>query len=144
MATRVTKVPTRWWGDYARRVDLTVSEVGDLVRSASRTRERFPHVRFRVTAVGPEAYVVGTGLAIWEVAWLARTYGDAETVAEQIFADPTLVAEGLRYAAEHPAQVDAEIRQHTEVTVEELKALLPGIQIIEDDEGGDDDARRSE
>lgn len=42
------------------------------------------------------------------------------------------------YAAERAVEVDAEIRRHTEASLEELQALLPGIQVISVDIGDDD------
>jgi hypothetical protein len=100
--------------------------------------DTFPHISTRMVNDAPEAFVLGTGLSIWEIAWLARSYnGDAEAVARHTMADRALIEEGLRYAAAHPSQVDAEIRQHTEVSLEELRALLPGIRVVEVDIGGD-------
>lgn len=97
---------------------------------SSRTPTRFPHVQTRTVDGEPEAYVVGTGLAVWEIVWLARSYGPAAGIAEQTYADAALVSEGLRYADEHRDEVEAQVRRHTQVTAEELRELLPNITVI--------------
>lgn len=122
---------TEQWSKYARHIHRSVREFEDIVREAAQTPQRFPHVRTRMVNGAPETFVVGSGLAIWEIAWLARSYeGDPDAIARHTLADPALVAEGLRYAAERPAEVDAEIRWHTEVSLEELQAMLPGIHVV--------------
>jgi hypothetical protein len=99
--------------------------------SATQQPNPYPHIRFRNVDGSPEAHVLETGLAVWEVAWLARFYGgNAEAIARQTLSAPDLIAEGLRYAAQYAVEVDAEIARHTEVPFEELRALLPGIRVV--------------
>lgn len=105
------------------------------------TPQRFPHVRVRMANGQPEAFVLDTGLSIWEVAWLARTYhGDIGAVVRHTLADRELIEEGVRYAAEHVDEIDAEIVRHTEVSLEELQALLPGMRVVTLDLDGDQPA----
>lgn len=105
---------------------------------SGRASTRFPHVRIRTVNSEPEAYVVGTGLAVWEIVWLSRSHGPAASIAEQTYSDAALVSEGLRYADEHRDEVNAQVRRHTQVTAEELRALLPNIKVIKGDNGKSD------
>lgn len=136
MATRVTVPGTRWWQAYARRMKRPSRDVAEMIGNAARTPSQFPHVAFRIVNGASEAYVPDTGLAIWEIAWLARSYGgDAEAIARHTNADPDLVRAGLGYAASHSAETDAEISLHTETPLEELLAQFPGMRVINIDLG---------
>jgi hypothetical protein len=98
---------------------------------AARAPGQFPHIKVRLVEGQPEPYILDTGLAVWEVAWLARSYeGDAEAIARHTAADRDLIEEGLRYAAEHPGEIDAQVALHTERSLEELLELLPGMRVI--------------
>jgi hypothetical protein len=91
----------------------------------------FPHISIRLVEGRPEPYILDTGLAVWEAAWLARTYdGDAEAIARHTLAERGLIEEGLRYAAEHTSEIDAQISLHTERSLEELLELLPGMRVL--------------
>jgi hypothetical protein len=94
--------------------------------------ERFPHIAFREVEGKCEAYLSGSGLAIWEIAWLSQTYnGDARAIAENhTVVSSELIEEGLRYAAEHAAEIEAEIAAHTERPLEELLKMFPSMQVI--------------
>lgn len=139
MAIRVKTPRTQWWMRYAKRTHRSAPELSDILQPAAETPQRFPHVRIRLVNKEPEAFISGSGLFIWEIAWLARSYdGDVQAVARHTLADPILIEEGMCYAAERAVEVDAEIRRHTEVSLEELQALLPGIQVISVDIGDDD------
>lgn len=101
--------------------------------TATDDAERFPHVEFREVEGKLEAYVADSGLAIWEIAWLARSYGgDAQAIAENhTVVGRDLIEEGLQYAAEHAEEIDAEVARHTERPLEELLELFPGMRIID-------------
>lgn len=95
--------------------------------------QRFPHISFRRVDGGRlEAYLVGSGLAVWEITWLSRSYGgDVQAIADNhTVVGPELIEEGLRYAAEHAEEIDVEIERHTERPLEELLELLPGMRVI--------------
>jgi hypothetical protein len=101
------------------------------VAQARDRTEEYPHIAFRDAEGERESYVLDTGLAVWEIAWLARVYGDdAEAIAGHTLADRSLVEEGLVYAAAHRAEIDAQIAFHTERPLEELRELLPGMRVI--------------
>lgn len=138
MAICVRRSETDWWVRHAQRTRRSIPDLESILRPAGRTAQRFPHVRVRMVNGVPEAFVLGTGLAIWEIAWLARSYdGDSKAIAQHTLANRRLIEEGLRYAAERVAEVDGEIVRHTEVPLEELRALLPGLQVVTVDLNGD-------
>ena len=92
----------------------------------------FAHIAFREVEGNLEAFLLDSGLAIWEIAWLGRSYGgDARKIADNhTVVRPELIEEGLRYAIEHSVEIDAEIIRHTERPLEELLELLPGMRVV--------------
>ena len=90
---------------------------------------RYPHI-VQEPGKGPEqARVLGTGMHAWEIAWVARNYPDLSAMAECLNIDRSLLEEGMRYAAEHPSEVAAAIEHIDSITLDDLRALLPGIRV---------------
>jgi uncharacterized protein (DUF433 family) len=88
------------------------------------------HIAFR-TVEEKEAYIPGTGLAVWEIAWIARYRdGDAEAVADDLGIDCALVRAALDYAAEHYVEIELQIHQHVSWTEEEIRRLMPGARAV--------------
>jgi hypothetical protein len=50
-------------------------EAGALLIGEALRHEQFPHVEFRDSAVGRQACVVGSSLAVWEVVMVAESHG---------------------------------------------------------------------
>lgn len=88
------------------------------------------HIAFRTTEER-EAYLPGTGLAVWEVAWIAHEYdGDIEETAEHLGIDCALVREALDYAAEHHIEIEMQIHNHVMWTKDEVLRLLPQARVF--------------
>jgi hypothetical protein len=91
---------------------------------------QYPHI-VEEPGKGPEyARVLGTGMHVWELAWVARAYPDLSGMAESLKIDDALLEEGMRYAAHYPAEVAAAIERADSVTLDDLRALLPGIGVV--------------
>jgi hypothetical protein len=90
----------------------------------------FPHIAVR-TVEREEAYLPGTGLAVWEVAWIAGGYGgDIEATVQHLGIDCELVEEALAYAAEHDMEIQIQIHDHVSWTDEEVMRLMPRATVI--------------
>ncbi|MBL8212446.1 MAG: hypothetical protein JNK87_17155 [Bryobacterales bacterium] len=86
----------------------------------------FPAVEFRDSAGGRQAYVVGSGLAVWEVLLVAEGYGmDARVTAEHLRLDVEKVALALGYAAAFAEEVHGALEENRAMTPEKLRACLP-------------------
>lgn len=55
-------------GRVARRLNRTPSETAALLLDEALRMAEYAHIVFRASAVGRQAYLAGTGLAVWEVA----------------------------------------------------------------------------
>ncbi|MGI8826663.1 MAG: hypothetical protein ACR2JC_13630 [Chloroflexota bacterium] len=71
--------------------------------------DTFPHATIRIVNDQPEPYLPGTGLAVWEIAWLSRVYeGDVDALARHLEASPinhALIEEALEYARANPDEL---------------------------------------
>lgn len=95
---------------------------------ATDTHDRSPRVKMRLARHGPEAYLPGTGLTVWEIAWVARLYNrDIDATMAHLGQSRDVIEAGLRYADEHAAEIEAEIKDHTADSPEELQEKLPGV-----------------
>ncbi|MDR5696057.1 MAG: DUF433 domain-containing protein [Armatimonadota bacterium] len=70
------------------------------------TDAKFPLIEFRASSLGRQPYIKGTGLAVWEVALVAKQLGmDARKVAEHLGWPEERVQAALRYAEVYPDEV---------------------------------------
>ncbi len=112
----------------ARRMNKSASETAAmLLEEALRTAE-FAFIQFHASPVGRQAYIQGSGLAVWEVVKLARAYGgDVARTAESLDWPEVKVRAALNYAAAYPEEIEAAIAD-SQPTYESLAALLPGLE----------------
>ena len=59
----------------ARQLGRSASETGAMLLDESLRRDEFAFIDFRDSAVGRQAYVQGSRLAVWQVVALTRSYG---------------------------------------------------------------------
>lgn len=115
--------------DERRRSGRSRSAViEELAEEAAKAR-LFPGIAFR----GPEPrrpWVIGTGLDVWELVELYRSYGDLAAILR----DFPLVSEAaarlaLAYAERFPEEVESAISENSR-TPEELAELYPFIEFV--------------
>lgn len=122
----------------SRRLGKKPSEtVALLVEEALRMAEH-PQIDFRDSMAGRQAYVKGSGLAVWEVAMVAREYGgDAEKVAAHLCWRLERVQDALNYARDYNEEIDAALADNDAMDFAALQRMLPQIQrfVVSDDAG---------
>ncbi|MGI8967776.1 MAG: hypothetical protein ACR2GA_01560 [Chloroflexota bacterium] len=91
--------------------------------------EEYAQVAFRDSGAGREAYVMGTGLAVWEIMLIARAYGNEPEKTGQHLGIPTSqVDAAFAYAAGFSAEIEAELAENDAMDFEALRRMLPSIQ----------------
>lgn len=96
-----------------------------LVEEALR-RSEFAFVDFRDSAVGRQAYVQGSTLAVWEVMLLLQTYEfDVSAVAKHLKWLEAKVQAAINYAKAFPEEIERAISENISVDFEKLRRMLP-------------------
>ncbi len=122
-------------GRISRRLGKAPSEtVALLVEEGLRMAEH-PWIDFRDSIIGRQAYVKGSGLAVWEVAMIARDYdGDADKadkadkVASHLRWPVERAQAALNYMRDYREEIDAELADNDAIDFAALQRMLPGIQ----------------
>jgi len=110
----------------ARRLGRSPSETGALLVEEALRHSEFASIDFRDSPVGRQAYVTGTGLAVWEVVLVARAYAlDAVQTAGHLAWPVPRVQAALNYAAAYPDEVNAALEDHDATDLEALRRLVP-------------------
>jgi len=127
-------------GRISRRLGKQPSEtVALLVEEALRMAEH-PQIDFRDSIIGRHAYVKGSGLAVWEVAMVARSLDwDAAKVADYLNWPLERAQAVLNYARDYHEEIDGELADNDAIDFAALQRMLPQIQriVVRND---DDDA----
>ncbi len=109
-----------------------------LIEEALRMAE-FGQIYFRDSPVGRQAYVQGSGLAVWEVMLIARAYGgDSALTAEHLGWPVGRVQATFDYAAAFREEIDAALADNDAYDFDRVSRMLPQTELFVVD-GGDDD-----
>jgi uncharacterized protein (DUF433 family) len=92
----------------------------------------FPHIAFRDSATGRQAYLRGHRLGVWQIASASRSFdGNVQQVAHHFRLETGLVEEALAYAAAHPQEIEAELRYAETFDIERLRTFVPNARLLE-------------
>jgi hypothetical protein len=115
----------------ARQMGRSPSETGALLIEEGLRRDEFAFIDFRDSPAGRQAYVQGSTLAVWEVAWIARGYGDdVEKTAAHLFMSPLKVKAALNYAQAFPDEIEEAVNEHQSCDFASLSRMLPQAEIF--------------
>jgi hypothetical protein len=107
------------------------SETGALLIEEGLRRDEFAFIDFRDSPSGRLAYVQGSTLAVWEVAWIAHGYkDDAGKTAAHLCMSPLKVKAALNYALAFPDEIQAAIQEHQACDFASLSRMLPQAEIF--------------
>jgi hypothetical protein len=125
----------------ARRLDRTPSETAARLLEEALRMSEFAMIEFRDSPVGRQAYVAGSRLAAWQVAWLARAYdGNPARVAEHLQWPLIKVQAGLEYCKAFPQEIQEALDDNDAIDFVQLKRLLPQLELFTVDLREADDA----
>ncbi len=116
----------------ARRLGRSPSETGALLLEESLRRDEFAFIDFRDSAVGRQAYIQGTRLAVWMVLSIARSFGGhIEKTADYFQRSPLQIQAALNYAKAFPEEIEAAIADNAAYDFAKLSRMLPQIRQFE-------------
>jgi len=110
----------------ARQLGRSPSETGAILLDEGLRRDEFAFIDFRDSAVGRQACIQGTRLAVWQVVSLARSYsGDVKKTADHLEWPPLKVQAALNYAAAFPEEIESAIRDSQSYYFTKISRILP-------------------
>ncbi|HMO63901.1 MAG TPA: DUF433 domain-containing protein [Verrucomicrobiota bacterium] len=116
----------------ARRRGRSLSELGALFIDERLREAEFAHVEFRDSAVGRQAYIRGTRLAVWQVVRLLRARGEDEAAAAAHLGWPVeRVKAAVHYAQSYAQEIADALADHEAFGVERLARLLPSLEVLD-------------
>ena len=115
----------------AARTNRSKSAIVEALAEEAATIRRFPGIAFRGEDWARRPWVIGTGLDVWEIVDMLRSYdGDIERLLADNHLERRHVQLALAYREEHPEEVDGAVADNRR-PVEELKALYPFVRFVE-------------
>jgi hypothetical protein len=110
----------------ATRHGWTPSDASARLVEEGLRRADFAFVDFRDSAVGRQAYMQGSSLAVWEVMMLARDYNDdASKVAKHLRWPEAKVLAAFNYAQGFPDEISEALADHASMNFTSLSQMLP-------------------
>ncbi len=93
-------------------------------------RSEFAFIDFRDSAVGRQACIQGSSLAVWEVMFLLHGYqGDLVAVAKHLEWAEAKVQAAVSYAEAFPDEINRALEENQAMDFTALKRMLP--QVVE-------------
>ncbi len=110
----------------AHRHGWTPSDASARLVEEGLRRSEFAFIDFRDSAAGRQAYVLGSTLAVWEMALLVRGYkSDVAAVAKHLRWPEAKVQAAVHYAEAFPEEIEGALSENTAADFEALKRMLP-------------------
>jgi uncharacterized protein (DUF433 family) len=99
-----------------------------LADEALRTR-RFPGIAFRGTDWNRRPWVIGTGMDVWEIVWVSRSFPSVDETVAHYHLNEAQIRLALAYYDEYPEEIDERI-EDSERPLEALQREHPSIDTI--------------
>ena len=120
----------RFVTEEARRLKRPRGSLLDEYVTESIRSRRYPGIGFRGDDYRRRAWVIGTGLDVWEVVALARDFGDERRLAEEYELTPGQIRIALAYAREFRDETDELIARGRRL--EEVRTRYPFVETFEE------------
>lgn len=116
----------------ARKLAITPSETAARLIEEGLRRQEFAFIDFRSTGLGRSAIITGSRLTVSEVIIISRMYEyDLAKTAEHLSWPTFKVQAAFNYWNAFRDEVDTEIEDRTSRTLQDLKNLLPQMEVSE-------------
>ena len=115
----------------SRRLGRTPSETSALLVEEALRRTEFASIEFRDSAVGRQAYIQGSSLAVWEVMQVGHHYSlDAQHVADHLAWPLVKVQAALGYAQAFPEEIEAALADNAAFDAQALRRMVPQAEVF--------------
>lgn len=114
----------------ARRTRRSKSAVVEAFTEEAARARRFPGIAFRGDDARRRAWVIGSGLDMWEIAQMVEEFGSTNELVTETQLTPAQVRLALAYRDAYPAEIDEAIAENRR-PLDELRSLFPFIEVVE-------------
>lgn len=133
---RLSQTTNRYVEAEARRTKRSKGAIVEALTEEAARMRRFPGIAFRGEDTMREAWVVGTGLDVWELIEMLQDYGSVERLLEdheRLSRRSVELAQA--YHAGYPEEIDEKIADNRR-PLSELRELYPvaGFTLVDDEE----------
>ncbi len=134
---RLSQQTNRFVEAEARRTKRSKGAIVEALTEEAARMRRFPGIGFRDEDASRRAWVVGTGLDVWELIQMVQDYDGA---IERLLDDHENVTRravelGRAYYASYPDEIDERIADNRR-PLSELRELYPFVELVPADAGG--------
>ncbi len=130
LTVRLSPATERFVEAEARRTRRSRSAIVESFTEETARSRRFPGVAFRGDDARRRAWVIGTGLDVWEIAQMADDFGSLDHLLHKTHLSEPQVRTALRYREQFPEEIAAAIDENRR-PVAELRSLYPFIRFDE-------------
>ncbi len=110
----------------AKRHGWTASDASARLVEEGLRRSEFAFIDFRDSAIGRQAYIQGSSLAVWEVILLCRGYkNDLQTVAKHLRWPLAKVQAAVHYAEAFGEEINEALAENEAAGFTSIKRMLP-------------------
>lgn len=115
----------------ARRTRRSKSAVVSAFTEETARTRRFPGIGFRGDDAARRAWVIGSGLDVWELIQMLEDFGSLERLLAETHLTERHVRLALVYRDAYPDEVDDAVAENRRPT-QDLKALYPFVEVAAD------------
>ena len=112
----------------ARRTRRTKSAVVEAFTEETARTRRFPGIAFRGDDARRRAWVIGTGLDVWEILHMLEDFGSPEALAADMPLSLSHVRLAMAYREAYPDEIDEAIADNRR-PVDDVDVLFPFIDV---------------
>ena len=114
----------------ARRTRRSRSAVVEAFTEESARTRRFPGIAFRGDDARRRAWVIGTGLDVWEIVQMLEDFGSPERLVADTELARAQVRLAVAYAKAYPAEIQQAIADNRR-PLDDLRTLFPFIEVAD-------------
>jgi uncharacterized protein (DUF433 family) len=114
----------------ARRTRRSKSAVVEAFTEETARTRRFPGIAFRGDDARRRAWVIGTGLDVWEIVHMLQDFGSSAALVADVPVSPAQVRLAVAYRDAYPDEIN-EVISDNRRPLEDLRVLYPFIDVAE-------------
>lgn len=114
----------------ARRTRRSKSAVVEAFTEETARTRRFPGIGFRGDGAGRRAWVIGSGLDVWEITQMLEDVGSPESLVSDTELSPAQIRLAAAYRNAYPDEIDGAVADNRR-SLGELVEIHPFIEVAE-------------